>query len=146
MLERLAARIHSRRRRVLWGFLAVVLVAGFFGGPVFGLLDSSGDFDDPQAEAVLAAHDVERATGASATPDVVALVRLGGTADSPGGQARLARAARALHVPGVANVSRYERGGDRALVSRDGRSPYVGATFRSGSPRAPDCLRGRPAP
>src|SRR3954465_6019494 len=66
MLERLAARIHSRRRRVLWGFLAVVLVAGFFGGPVFGLLDSSGDFDDPQAEAVLAAHDVERRTRASA--------------------------------------------------------------------------------
>src|SRR4051794_22255754 len=120
MLERLAALIHSRRRRVLWGFLAVVLVAGFFGGPVFGLLDSSGDFDDPQAEAVLAAHDVERATGASATPDVVALVRLGGRpADSAGGQARLAQAARALHVPGVANVTRYERGGDRALVSKD---------------------------
>src|SRR3954465_13799149 len=91
MLERLAARIHSRRRRVLWGFLAVVLVAGFFGGPVFGLLDSSGDFDDPQAEAVLAAHDVERATGASATPDVVALVRLGRPADSAGGQARAPR-------------------------------------------------------
>src|SRR3954452_15963939 len=88
MLERLAARIHSRRRRVVWGFLAVVLVAGFFGGPVFGVLDSSGDFDDPQAEAVLAAHDVERATGASATPDVVVLVRLGGPADSAQGQAR----------------------------------------------------------
>src|SRR3954462_5092273 len=83
MLERLAALIHSRRRRVLWGFLAVVLVAGFFGGPVFGLLDSSGDFDDPQAEAVLAAHDVERATGASATPDVLALVGSAGRRTPP---------------------------------------------------------------
>src|SRR3954454_17034718 len=119
MLERLRARIHSRPRRVLWGFLAVVLVAGFFGGPVFGLLDCSGDFDDPQAEAVLASHDVERATGASAAPDVVALVRLGAPADSAAGQARLARVARALRDPGVARVSRYEPGGDRALVSKD---------------------------
>src|SRR3954449_5190909 len=145
MLERLAARIHSRRRRVLWGFLAVVLVAGFFGGPVFGLLDSSGDFDDPQAEAVLAAHDVERATGASATPDVVALVRLGARADSADGQARLAGVARALRVPGVANVSRYERGGDRALVSKDGRSSYVLATFRSDSHGALDRIETRVA-
>jgi uncharacterized membrane protein YdfJ with MMPL/SSD domain len=145
MLERLAARIHHRRRRVLWGFLGVVLVAGFFGGPVFGLLDSSRDFDDPQAEAVLAAHDVERATGASATPDVVALVRLGGPADSAGGQARIAQVARALQVPGVASVSRYERGGDRALVSRDGRSSYVVATFRSDSEGALDRIRARTA-
>src|SRR3954447_26951523 len=145
MLDRLARLVYERRRRFLWGAVVVVLVAGFFGGPVFGLLDSSGDFDDPQAEAVLAAHDVERATGASATPDVVALVRLGGTAESPGGQARLAQVARALHVPGVANVSRYERGGDRALVSRDGRSSYVVATFRSDSHGALDRIRARTA-
>src|SRR3954465_13221526 len=115
MLERLAARIHSRRRRVLWGFLAVVLVAGFFGGPVFGLLDNNGDFDDPQAEAVLAAHDVERATGASATPDAVAPAPPGAPADSAAAQARLASVARALRDPGVARVTRYEPGGDRAL-------------------------------
>src|SRR3954447_18101711 len=145
MLDRLARLVYERRRRFLWGAVVVVLVAGFFGGPVFGLLDSSGDFDDPQAEAVLAAHDVERATGASATPDVVALVRLGGTAESPGGQARLAQVARALHVPGVANVSRYERGGDRALVSRNGRSSYVLATFRSDSHGALDRIRARTA-
>src|SRR4051812_20030133 len=145
MLERLAARIHSRRRRVLWGFLAVVLVAGFFGGPVFGLLDSSGDFDDPQAEAVLAAHDVERATGASATPDVVALVRLGAPADSAAAQAQLARVAGALRDPGGASVVRYQRGGDRALVSKDGRSSYEVATFRSDSHGALDRIEARTA-
>ena len=82
MLDRLAVLIHRRRRRFLWGSLVVVLVTGFFGGPVFGLLDSGDDFDDPQAEAVLAARDVERATGASASPDMIALVRLGAPADS----------------------------------------------------------------
>ena len=64
MLDRLAALIYRRRRRFLWGSLAVVLVAGFFGGPVFGLLDSSGDFDDPNSEAPLASRDIARATEA----------------------------------------------------------------------------------
>jgi hypothetical protein len=81
MLDRLARLILRRRRRVLWGSLAVVLVAGAVGGPVFGLLDNEGDFDDPQAEAVLAREDVARATGASASPDLIALVRLGAPAD-----------------------------------------------------------------
>src|SRR4051794_19092285 len=96
MLGRLAETIHRRRRRVLWGAVAIVLVAGFFGGPVFGLLDSSGDFDDPHAEAPLASRDVERATGASAAPDLVALVRLGAAADSPQGERKLDQVARAM--------------------------------------------------
>jgi uncharacterized membrane protein YdfJ with MMPL/SSD domain len=133
MLDRLAVVIHRRRRRFLWGALVVVLAAGFFGGPVFGLLDSANDFDDPQAEAVLASRDVERATGASASPDVVALVRLGAPADSAQAQRKLTRVARALRDPGMARVARYERGGDRALVSKDGRSSYVVGTFRHNS-------------
>ncbi|MEA2133320.1 MAG: putative drug exporter of the superfamily [Solirubrobacteraceae bacterium] len=133
MLDRLAVLIHRRRRRFLWGALAVVLVAGFFGGPVFGLLDSENDFDNPQAEAVLASRDVERATGASAAPDVVALVRLGAPADSAQAQRTLARVAQAFRDPGMARVARYERGGDRALVSKDGRSSYVVGTFRDNS-------------
>ena len=128
MLDRLAAFIYRRRRRVLWGSLVVVLVAGFFGGPVFGLLDSNGDFDDPQSEAPLAAGDIARATGASAAPDLTALVRLGAQADSAAGQRKLDRVERALAVPGL-KVVRYERGGDRTLVSKDGRSAYVVATF-----------------
>ncbi len=133
MLDRLAVVIHRRRRRFLWGALVVVLAAGFFGGPVFGLLDSANDFDDPQAEAVLASRDVERATGASASPDVVALVRLGAPADSAQAQRKLTRVAQAFRDPGMARVARYERGGDRALVSKDGRSSYVVGTFRHNS-------------
>jgi uncharacterized membrane protein YdfJ with MMPL/SSD domain len=131
MLDSLSGLLYRRRRRVLWASIAAVLVAGFFGGPVFGMLDSDGDFDDPRAEAVHARQDVERATGASASPDLIALVRLGASADSPAAQAKLARVARALRDPGVASVVRYERGGSRALVSKDGRSSYVVATFRT---------------
>jgi putative drug exporter of the RND superfamily len=128
MLDRLAALIYRRRRRFLWGSLAVVLVAGFFGGPVFGLLDSSGDFDDPQSEAPLASRDIARATGNGAAPDLVALVRLGARAESAAGQRKLDRVAGALDFPGT-KVGRYEPGGDRALVSKDGRSSYVVASF-----------------
>ena len=131
MLDRLAVLIARRRRRFLWGSLVVVLAAGFFGGPVFGLLDSGDDFDDPQAEAVRAGVDIERATGAGASPDMVALVRLGAPVDSAQAQEKLARVTTAFRDRGMANVTRYERGGDRALVSKDGRSTYVVATFRT---------------
>jgi uncharacterized membrane protein YdfJ with MMPL/SSD domain len=143
MLDRLAVLIYRRRRRFLWGSLAVVLAAGALGGPVFGLLDSDGDFDDPQAEAVLAASDVERATGANASPDMVALVRLGAPADSAQAQQRLARVASAFKDRGVASATRYTRGGNRALVSKDGRSSYVAAIFRSDSQGALDRVSAR---
>jgi uncharacterized membrane protein YdfJ with MMPL/SSD domain len=142
-MDRLAVLIHRRRRRFLWGSLVVVLAAGFFGGPVFGLLDSGDDLDDPQAEAVLAGRDVERATGASASPDMVVLVRLGAPADSAQAQDKLARVAKAFKDRGIASVGRYERGGDRALVSKDGRSSYVVATFRSDAHGALDRVQDR---
>ena len=112
MLDRLAAFLYRRRRRVLWASLVVVLAAGFFGGPVFGLLESGDDFDDPQAEAPRASQDIARATGASASPDLVALVRLGAPADSPEAQRKLARVASALEDRGVADVAAYRSGSE----------------------------------
>jgi uncharacterized membrane protein YdfJ with MMPL/SSD domain len=143
MLDRLAQAIHRRRRRVLWASLAVVVVAGAFGGPVFGLLDNDDDFDDPQADAVLARKDIARATGASASPDLIALVRLGAPVDSPEAQRKLERVAAALRDRDVASVVRYERGGERALVSKDGRASYVVATFRTGADGALERIQSR---
>ena len=131
MLDRLANFLHRRRRRVLLASLVVVIVAGVFGGPVFGLLDSDNDFDDPQAEAVLAREDIRNATGVSAAPDLIALVRLGASADSPAGQAKLDGVAQAFEDRGVAQVLRYEPRGNRALVSKDDRSSYVVVSFRT---------------
>src|SRR5918998_617116 len=98
MLSRLARLLHRRRRRVLIGAVLLVFVAGAFGGPVAGLLDSDDDFDPPSAEAVQAREAIADATGASATPDVIALVRDG----DPGA------AARAAAGPEVARVERLE--------------------------------------
>ena len=142
-LERLAGVLYRRRRRALWLSLIAVLLAGALGGPVFGLLDSGDDFDDPQAEAVLAREDIARATGASAAPDVIALVQLGAPADSAPAQARIAEVAQGLEDPGVARVVRYEPGGDRRLVSEDGASTYLLATFKTDEGDAVESIQAK---
>src|SRR5829696_138006 len=137
MLDSLARLMFRRRRRVLVGALLFVALAGAIGGPIAGLLDSDDDFDPPSAEAVQAREAVARATGASATPDIVALVRLGAPADSAAAQATLRDVARTASGPEVARVDAYEPGGPRELVSTDGRSSYVAVTLRDGADAEP---------
>jgi uncharacterized membrane protein YdfJ with MMPL/SSD domain len=141
MMDRLARALYRRCRAVLAAGALAIVLAGAFGGPVFRLLDTSSDFDDPGSEAVRARTDVTRATGASARPEVVALVRLAAPVDAPAAQGRIDRVAAALSGPGVAAVTRYEPGGPRELVSRDGRSTYLTASFRAGA-GASDALDG----
>jgi len=130
MLDSLARLMFRRRRRVLVGALLFVALAGAVGGPVAGLLDSDDDFDPPSAEAVQAREAIADATGASATPDVIALVRLGAPADSAAAQAKLRDVARVAAGPDVARVDAYEPGGPEELVSKDRRSSYVAVTLR----------------
>ena len=146
MLASLARLMYRRRRRVLVGAALFVVLAGAVGGPVAGLLDSDNDFDPPSAEAVQAREAIARATGASATPDVVALVRLGAPADSAAGQAKLREVARTAAGPEVARVDAYQRGGPQELVSEDRRSSYVAVTLRDGADSDPvvDRLDGVP--
>ncbi len=127
------ARLADRHRRLVLIVAGVfVLFAAAYGGPVVSLLNSDDDFEDHQSESVLARADVERATGQSAAPDMVVLVRLGAPADSAQAQQKIARVAGELRDPGVADVIAYRTGGPRELVSRDGRSTYLLATFHSG--------------
>src|SRR5215208_1605446 len=146
MLDSLARLMFRRRRRVLVGALLFVLLAGAVGGPVAGLLDSDDDFDPPSAEAVQAREAIARGTGASATPDIVALVRLGAPADSAPAQAKLRDVARVASGPEVARVDAYEPGGPRELVSEDGQSSYVAVTLRDGADAEPviDRMEGLP--
>jgi putative drug exporter of the RND superfamily len=137
MLDSLARLLHRRRRRVLVGAVLFVVLAGAIGGPVAGLLESDNDFDPPGAEAVQAREAIAHATGASATPDIVALVRLGAPADSAAAQAKLRDVARAAAGPEVARVVAYEPGGPRELVSKDGQSSYVAVTLRDGADSEP---------
>jgi uncharacterized membrane protein YdfJ with MMPL/SSD domain len=137
MLASLARLMFRRRRRVLVGAVLLVIVAGAVGGPVAGMLDSDDDFDPPNAEAVQAREAIADATGASAAPDIVALVRLGAPADSAAAQAKLREVARTAAGPEVARVDAYERGGPRELVSKDGQSSYVAVTLRDGADSEP---------
>jgi RND superfamily putative drug exporter len=132
MLERLANFIARRRRAVLVASVIVVALAGAFGGPVVGLLDSGDDFEDSTSENVRATEAVNRATGRSASPDLVVLVRLGAPATDPAAQAKVRRVAEALRDRDVAEVLALRGDRPAALVSRDGRSTYLVATFRTG--------------
>ena len=131
MLDGLARFLHRRRRPVLVAAVALVFAAGAFGGPVVGLLDTGNDFEDPGSQSVQARQAIEQATGRSAAPDAVVLVRLGAPAGSPPAEAKLARVLRALRDPDVAAVRAVHGTQPAALVSRDRRSTYVVATFRS---------------
>jgi uncharacterized membrane protein YdfJ with MMPL/SSD domain len=142
-LRRLADRLYRRRRRLLWAWPAVVVAAAVLGLPVFGALGRGNDFDDPGSQSVHARDRITRATGADAAPDIVALVRLPAPADSRAGRARIGAVAARLRDPGVAAVIRYRPGGDRNLVSRDGRSTYLLATYRRGATGVTERLQKR---
>ena len=91
-----------------------------FALPVFGELGNENDFDDPGAEAVAARVAVNDATGAQASPSLIALVRLGADADS-------ARGAGADRARG-GGAARSGRGLGRRLRAR--RRPPAGLARR----------------
>ncbi len=95
----------------------LVVAAAAFALPVFSELGSDNDFDDPHAEAVQARERIMDASGESAAPAIVALVR-------STSRERIGEVRRALQVPGVARVA----GGD--AVSKDGRSTYLLVYYR----------------
>jgi hypothetical protein len=112
-----ARLIFAKRRAIIAGFAVLVVAAAVFALPVFSELGSDNDFDDPHAAAVQARERIMDASGESAAPAIVALVR----STSP---ERVAEVKRALRVPGVARVA----GGD--AVSKDGRATYLLAYYR----------------
>jgi uncharacterized membrane protein YdfJ with MMPL/SSD domain len=132
-MDRLAGLIDRRRRLVLGFTVVFVLFAAAFGGPVVTLLDNDDDFEDHGSESILARDAIERATGRSASPDLIALVRLGAPVDSPQAREKIARVARALRDDDVAEVVAVDRGEPAELISRDRRSTYLLATFRAGA-------------
>jgi RND superfamily putative drug exporter len=119
MLPRLADFLHRRRRAVMLALVPILAVAGMIGGPLPGLLGTEDNFDDRSSESVVARNAIADASGVSATPDFVALIR---GADA----AKVARVRQALEDdPGVAQVF------DRKARSADGDSTYLAAAFRS---------------
>ena len=100
------------------------------------LLDNDDDFDDPRLESILARDAVERATGRSAAPDADragAARRARPTRRRPRAEASRAVARGAARPRRRDGGRRPSRRRPRRLVSRDRRSTYLLATFRTGA-------------
>src|SRR5215210_6566968 len=116
------------KRIVVTAFLAAV-AAGAIGGSV---ADRMGPYeaDDPATDAVRANGLISRG-GINPGVDVVALLRTRDGVRSASGQASVERLAAELRRdPAVGRMVTYREGG-RDFVSRDGRSTYLAATFKT---------------
>ncbi len=127
---RVSRALSAHPRRSLLAVFLFVLVAGFFGGPLAGALDSSGGFASDDADSVRAIDRIEAATGTEPGPGIVIVV------DTPDGLP--ADADRVQQVtdtvgaePGVTQVlsPTTTRGDPGALVSHDGTQVLVLATL-----------------
>src|SRR5947209_19985022 len=87
-IDRLAAFIDRRARRVLIVTGVLVVVAGGAGATVVGSL-TNGGVDDPGTQSVKAGAEIARATGSRPTPEFVAIVRPPGGINSVFGRAEL---------------------------------------------------------
>ncbi|MGI8804064.1 MAG: MMPL family transporter [Solirubrobacteraceae bacterium] len=148
MIDRLAAAIGSRPKRALLAAAAFFLLALGVGAPVAGRLTAhNADFQDQASPSVRAARLIEQASGQSATFGVVALVRGRGDARTdPRARRKVAAVARLLAAsPGVLRVLDYPGTALPELVSTDGRSSVILASFvdQDRSTAAVDRLRGR---
>ncbi|MGI8429597.1 MAG: MMPL family transporter [Solirubrobacteraceae bacterium] len=135
------ANLGSRRPRRVLGLTAVLfVVAAVFGTPVFGLLKSNNDFEDPSSQSAQARSQLEHAAGTQVDVGLVALIKPGGPVSSPSAAAEVSAVAHALRSdPAVGRVVSFDQTRARALVSRDGTSTYVAATFRNlSSPQVED--------
>ena len=135
MLNFFAKLTSAHPKRVLLGAALVFVIAAVFGGPVFGALQADG-FEDPNSDSVAAEAKVERATGLTATPEVIVLLEPDSPVDTPAAQAEIRAVAEELRsVPGVASVVSAADGGPAAarLTSEDGRTTYLAATLTAGA-------------
>ena len=126
LLARLAALITRRPGRVLAVTAVTFVVAMALGGPVPGLLPSAYN-PDPDAASSIAEEKLEEATGRDVGVGLIALVRSDQPVSSEATRERVLRTVRTIEEnPDVAQVVHFYQRGDRALVSRDERSTYIG--------------------
>jgi RND superfamily putative drug exporter len=127
MLERLGRFLLRRRWAVLAAALAVVVLAGVFGGGAVARLKAGG-FDDPAAESTRAAQVLRDDFGLG-DPNLVLLVTAkGGDVDDPSvAAAGTALTRRLAAEPDLAQVVSYWATGAPALKSRDhGQALVIG--------------------
>jgi uncharacterized membrane protein YdfJ with MMPL/SSD domain len=78
--------------------------AGYYGGPVAGLMSNGAeDFDDPASESVRAEERLAEAADANPGADIVALVGVGEEVRSPAGKEKLVDVARKIGDDAIEN-------------------------------------------
>ncbi len=123
MFDALASLANRRPWRVLGLTLVGFVLAGVFGGPVAGLLNTDSDsFSDTRSDSTRAIEAIEEATGRSANPGIVVLLDAG---DRPA----LDEVTSILR--GNESVAQVVGGEGEQFTSRDGTQTYVAAFFAS---------------
>jgi uncharacterized membrane protein YdfJ with MMPL/SSD domain len=131
MLGRFASFVYQNRRRVLIVALISIGVAGVFGLGLVKRLSPAGD-TDPSTQSAKATDHFQAATGRQIDPGVVAIVS--GDVHTARAERRVRRVETQLRSSrDVAAVSSYYDSHNPAMVSRDGRSSYVVAYFKTKS-------------
>ncbi|MDQ3533766.1 MAG: MMPL family transporter [Actinomycetota bacterium] len=137
MFDRLAVMVSRRRRWVLAVTVVASLLAGVFGGGVVDLL-SSGGFEDPGAESVLAAEALEGDFGAR-EPNLILLVSAPDSVDDPQvAEAGLKLTEELAGEAGLEGVLSYWSTGAPSLVSDDGSQALVLGTITGSEERVDD--------
>jgi uncharacterized membrane protein YdfJ with MMPL/SSD domain len=125
----LANFLHANGRRVLAVAVVAAMIAAAFGASAAKRM-SPYEADDPATQSVQATKRFEHAAGRQIDAGVVALVRPGDVRTSAA-MARVSQVAAQLRAQAdVARVVSYYDTHDPAMVSRDGRSTYVLASFK----------------
>jgi uncharacterized membrane protein YdfJ with MMPL/SSD domain len=131
----LAELIFRRARRVLVVTAVLAVAAGIVGSGVVGAL-SDGGTTDPNAPSEIAQRQIARATGVSAQPGLVVLVRTPGPVLGLPARRLVARVVREVRSEAaVARVASILGGGvpRGVLVSRDHRATLVLGYFSTGA-------------
>ena len=145
-MTRLATFINRRAKRILIVAGLFFLVAGFIGGPVAGQLSAEDeDFQDPDAENIVASDRLVAGQGGREDAGLVALLSPGGDVRTdPAARAKVRAVQRTIEAdPGVAGARSYLDTRNRAFISRDGRQTVVLAAFTDDELEATDRLRER---
>ncbi|WP_332641715.1 MMPL family transporter [Aeromicrobium sp.] len=117
------ANTHPRRVLVLTVFFFVI--GGAVGGPVAGLLNSDNDsFSDTSSESTKALDRIEKASGESAVPDLIAIL--------PSNDGKALEETFGI-LESEENVSKVAGGPEAgpAFESKDGSKTYVVAIYKS---------------
>lgn len=123
MFPTLARLANHRPWRVLVLTVFGFVVAGILGGPVAGLLNSDNDsFSDTGADSARSVRMIEKATGQSASPNLLALIK----ADD---SAAISETTQILR--GDDRVAQVVGGKGKQFTSRDGTQTYIAAFYRA---------------